>query len=172
MVDEDSGDRLGPSFAGAGVGGKDLLARFQAGDGDGSPAGKQHFGAWGEAHPAAGRSGVSDCGVFCGAADGKVEKVADGERTEEDSEGAKGALPDFLGGGSGGAAFAGAGSVFEQERVAARTVYAAGLGGGVMGGDGVDVWYGAVAGAVGLFAALARAAAGEAGTAREPGFAP
>jgi hypothetical protein len=45
VVDEDGGDRLGLGFAGAGVGSEDLVAGFEAGDGDGYPAGEQDFGA-------------------------------------------------------------------------------------------------------------------------------
>ena len=41
VVDEDSGDRLGLSSAGAGFGGQDLVTGFEAGDGDGDPAGEQ-----------------------------------------------------------------------------------------------------------------------------------
>ncbi len=66
VVDQDRRDRLGSSLAGLHVGGEDLVAGFEAGDGHGEPAGEKHLGARGKAHPAASRRGVGQAGVFCG----------------------------------------------------------------------------------------------------------
>ena len=65
VVDEDRGDRLGLGLPGSGVGGEDLVAGPEAGDGDGGAGGEENPGAGGEGLPAAGPGRVlPDSGVF------------------------------------------------------------------------------------------------------------
>ena len=52
VVDHDCGDGFGLGFSGLGVGGQDLVARRQAGDGDGGAGGEQDLGTGGKALPA------------------------------------------------------------------------------------------------------------------------
>lgn len=80
VVDHHCGDRFGLGLTGLRIGGQDLVAGCEAGDGHGYPAGQQDLGAGGERRPARGDAGISGilpgvgggvfccffCGFFCG----------------------------------------------------------------------------------------------------------